>query len=159
MTILSNGHQWRYSEFTDNTNYSFDKNQILKSLSSKEIDEAYNSISKWKGYAPTPLVSLSKLSKELKLKNIFYKDEHRRFDLKSFKALVGANDVERISKGNSFITLASYKTKEDYWMFKQWTVLGTTILREDEWIEVLNHTNYTGDYYFTNAETLSLKKK
>ena len=68
-------------------------------------------------------------------------------------------EIQRISKGNSFITLASYKTKEDYWMFKQWTVLGTTILREDEWIEVLNHTNYTGDYYFTNAETLSLKKK
>ena len=25
MTILSNGHQWKYSEFTDNANYSFDK--------------------------------------------------------------------------------------------------------------------------------------
>ena len=44
MTILSNGHQWKYSEFTDNKNYSFDKKQILYSLSEKEIDDAYSSI-------------------------------------------------------------------------------------------------------------------
>ena len=107
MTILSNGHQWKYSEFTDNANYSFDKNQIFKSLSSKDIDDAYNSISKWKGYAPTPLISLNKLSKELNLKNIFYKDEHKRFNLKSFKALGGAYAVEKVSKGNKDIIVAT----------------------------------------------------
>ena len=107
MTILSNGHQWKYSEFTENANYSFDKNQIFKSLSSKEIDDAYNSISKWKGYAPTPLIFLNKLSKELNLKNIFYKDEHMRFNLKSFKALGGAYAVERVSEGNKDIIVAT----------------------------------------------------
>ena len=107
MTILSNGHQWKYSEFTDNANYSFDKNKIFKSLSSKDIDDAYNSISKWKGYAPTPLISLNKLSKELNLKNIFYKDEHKRFNLKSFKALGGAYAVEKVSKGNKDIIVAT----------------------------------------------------
>ena len=25
MTILSNGHQWKFSEFLDNNNYSFNK--------------------------------------------------------------------------------------------------------------------------------------
>ena len=39
MTILSNGHQWKYSEFLENKNYSFDKKQILNSLSEKEIDD------------------------------------------------------------------------------------------------------------------------
>ena len=58
MTILSNGHQWKYSEFLDNKNYSFDKNQILNSLSVQEIDDAYSSISKWEGYAPTPFCLL-----------------------------------------------------------------------------------------------------
>ena len=71
MTILSNGHQWKYSEFTENKNYSFDKDQILKSISKNDIDDAYNSISKWEGYAPTPLLSLNKLSKELNLKKNF----------------------------------------------------------------------------------------
>ena len=107
MTILSNGHQWKYSEFLDNKNYSFDKKQILNSLSKQEIDDAYSSISKWEGYAPTPLVSLNKLSKELNLKNIYYKDESKRFDLKSFKALGGAYAVEKVTKGNKDIVVAT----------------------------------------------------
>jgi diaminopropionate ammonia-lyase len=107
MAILSNGHQWKYSEFLDNKDYSFDKDQILRSISKDDIDDAYNSISKWEGYAPTPLISLNKLSKELSLKNIFYKDEDKRFDLKSFKALGGAYAVEKVTKGNKDIVVAT----------------------------------------------------
>ena len=107
MAILSNGHQWKYSEFLDNKDYSFDKDQILRSISKDDIDDAYNSISKWEGYAPTPLISLNKLSKELNLKNIFYKDEDKRFDLKSFKALGGAYAVEKVTKGNKDIVVAT----------------------------------------------------
>ena len=107
MVILSNGHQWKYSEFLDNKDYSFDKDQILKSISKDEIDDAYNSISKWEGYAPTPLISLNKLSNELSLKNIFYKDEDKRFDLKSFKALGGAYAVEKVTKGDKDIVVAT----------------------------------------------------
>ena len=68
-------------------------------------------------------------------------------------------EIQRISKGKSFVTLASYETIQDYWLFRQWTLLGTTILLKNDWIEVLNHVNYTGDYYFTNAKSLSLKRK
>ena len=107
MTILSNGHQWKYSEFIDNKNFSFDKKKILLSLSEKEIDEAYLSISNWKGYAPTPLIELNKLSKELNLNKIYYKDENKRFDLKSFKALGGAYAVEKVTKGNKDIIVAT----------------------------------------------------
>ena len=107
MTILSNGHQWKYSEFIDNKDYSFDKNKILKSISKNDIDDAYDIISKWEGYSPTPLLSLNKLSNELNLKNIFYKDENKRFDLKSFKALGGAYAVEKVTKGNKDIVVAT----------------------------------------------------
>jgi diaminopropionate ammonia-lyase len=107
MTILSNGHQWKYSEFIDNKDYLFDKDKILKSISKDEIDDAYNIISKWEGYSPTPLLSLNKLSNELNLKNIFYKDENKRFDLKSFKALGGAYAVEKVTKGNKDIVVAT----------------------------------------------------
>ena len=107
MTILSNGHQWKYSEFIDNKDYSFDKNKILKSISKNDIDDAYDTISKWEGYSPTPLLSLNKLSNELNLKNIFYKDENKRFDLKSFKALGGAYAVEKVTKGNKDIVVAT----------------------------------------------------
>ena len=107
MTILSNGHQWKYTEFIDNKNYSFNKKEILNSLTSEEIDDAYKSISEWKGYSPTPLLSLNKLSKELNLNKIFYKDENKRFDLKSFKALGGAYAVEKVTKGNKDIVVAT----------------------------------------------------
>jgi diaminopropionate ammonia-lyase len=107
MTILTNGHQWKFSEFSDNKNYTFNKQQILNSLNEKEIDDAYSSISKWERYTPTPLISLNKLSKELNLNKIFYKDESKRFDLKSFKALGGAYAVEKVTKGNKDIVVAT----------------------------------------------------
>ena len=107
MTILSNGHLWKYSEFVENKNFSFQKDKILSFLSEKDIDDAYFSISNWKGYFPTPLIELNKLSKELGLNKIFYKDEGKRFDLKSFKALGGAYAVEKVSKGNKDITVAT----------------------------------------------------
>ncbi|MDA9678208.1 diaminopropionate ammonia-lyase [Candidatus Pelagibacter sp.] len=107
MTILTNGHQWKFSEFLENKNYSFNNQKILNSLSEKEIDDAYSSISKWEGYSPTPLLSLNKLCKELNLNKIYYKDESKRFDLKSFKALGGAYAVEKITKGNKDIIVAT----------------------------------------------------
>jgi diaminopropionate ammonia-lyase len=107
MTILSNGHLWKHSEFIENKNFSFNKNKILNSLSTKDIDEAYSSISDWEGYSPTPLIELDKLSKELNLNKIFYKDESKRFDLKSFKALGGAYAVEKVTKGNNDIVVAT----------------------------------------------------
>ena len=107
MTILSNGHLWKHSEFIENKNFSFNKNKILSSLSKKDIDDAYLSISSWEGYSPTPLIELNKLSKELNLNKIFYKDESKRFDLKSFKALGGAYAVEKVSNGNKDIVVAT----------------------------------------------------
>ena len=107
MTILSNGHLWKYSEFIENDKFFFNKDEIFKSLSKKNIDEAYLSISDWASYSPTPLIELNKLSKELNLNKIFYKDESKRFDLKSFKALGGAYAVEKVSKGNKNIVVAT----------------------------------------------------
>ena len=107
MSILSNGHLWKLTEFLENQKFSFNKNQILNSLSKEDIDDAYTKISNWKGYSPTPLVELNKLSKELNLNKIYYKDESKRFDLKSFKALGGAYAVEKITKGNKDIVVAT----------------------------------------------------
>ena len=105
-SIIQKNH-WPISSFLENKKFSFSKNQILNSLSKVDIDEAYSSISNWKNYSPTPLIELNKLSKELDLNKIFYKDESKRFDLKSFKALGGAYAVEKITKGNKDIVVAT----------------------------------------------------
>ena len=107
MSVISNGHVWKFSSFLQNKDYCFDKKDILTSLSKKEIDEAFVSISSWEDYSPTPLLELNKLSKDLNLNKIFYKDESKRFNLKSFKALGGAYAVEKISKGNKDIVVAT----------------------------------------------------
>ena len=105
MTIILNGHIWKYSEFLENKRFSFNKKKILNLLSKKDIEVAYSIISSWKDYFPTPLIELHKLSKELNINKIFYKDESKRFDLKSFKALGGAYAVEKISKGKNIATI------------------------------------------------------
>ncbi len=107
MKELAKISSWRYSKFLSNKRYNFSRKLVLKHLSKQFIDKAYNKISKWKGYSPTPLIKLDKLNKNLKLKNIFYKDESKRFHLKSFKALGGAYAVEDISKGKKNIVISS----------------------------------------------------
>ena len=100
MSSKSEVSQWKYANFLINKNNNFNKKEILKILSSEDIDEAYKTISSWNNYSPTPLISLNKLNEKLKLNKIFYKDESKRFHLKSFKALGGAYAVEKIIKGN-----------------------------------------------------------
>ena len=107
MLMNSKVNEWKYSYFLENKNYKFSKNEILKVLTRDDIDEAYNTISKWKNYNPTPLLLLNKLSKQLNLNKIFYKDESKRFNLKSFKALGGAYAVEKVTKENKNIVIST----------------------------------------------------
>ena len=69
--------------------------------------DAHKVICKWKGYKKTPLVNLKILSRKLRTNNIFYKDESKRFNLKSFKALGGAYAVEKIAKNKKRITVST----------------------------------------------------
>lgn len=97
----------KFTKFTNNENFEFDRSKILKILNSDLLEDAYKTISKWQKYHPTPLENLNKLSNELKLKNIFYKDESKRFGLKSFKALGGAYAVEKITKGKKDVVVST----------------------------------------------------
>ncbi len=97
----------KFTKFINNENFEFDRAKILKILNSDLLEDAYKTISKWQKYQPTPLESLNKLCKELGLKNVFYKDESKRFGLKSFKALGGAYAVEKITKGRKDITVST----------------------------------------------------
>ena len=98
---------WKYSRFFTNLKSNFSKDNILNVLPKNDIDEAYSIISRWDNYSPTPLISLNKLSKKLGLNKIFYKDESKRFHLKSFKALGGAYAVEKVTKGNKKVVVST----------------------------------------------------
>jgi len=107
MSAESEVSNWKYSNFLKNEKNNFSKNDILSVLPKHAIDEAYKIISRWDNYSPTPLISLNKLSEKLKLNKIFYKDESKRFHLKSFKALGGAYAVERVTKGNKEVVIST----------------------------------------------------
>ena len=99
MSFESEISNWKYSRILKNDYKNFNKDNIFNYLSKNEIDEAFIKISSWNNYSPTPLLSLNQLSNKLNLKNIFYKDESKRFHLKSFKALGRAYAVEKVTKG------------------------------------------------------------
>ena len=104
MKIIKKQDTWSISSFVENKKYNFNKKKILTYLPEIFIDEAVKSITGWNDYRPTPLIKLNKLSKKLKLKEIYYKDESKRFHLKSFKALGGAFAVNKIANGKKNIT-------------------------------------------------------
>ena len=97
----------KFTKFINNENFKFDRLEILKIVNSDLLEDAFKTISKWQNYQPTPLENLNKLSEELNLKNIFYKDESKRFGLNSFKALGGAYAVEKMTKGKKDITVST----------------------------------------------------
>lgn len=67
-------------------------------------------------------------------------------------------EIERVAK-RSFITLGAYESEEDLKLLKYWSLLGTTVLHKDEWIEVLNYAGFNGDYKFVTAKSLNLVEK
>lgn len=78
------------------------------------------------------------------------------YNLNLADAIKCLREIQRVSKGKSFITLASYTTERSYRLFRNWTLTGATTLREEDWIAVLEHVGYTGDYKLTTAESLNL---
>jgi len=65
-------------------------------------------------------------------------------------------EIERVGRGNSYVTLGAYNNDEERRIFEKWTLVGTTILHVDEWRELFDIVGYTGDYYFTTPASLNL---
>ena len=65
-------------------------------------------------------------------------------------------EIQRVSRGRSYVTLGAYYTFEDRDLFQEWTLLGTTVLHVDDWREIFREIGFTGDYYFTTAASLHL---
>lgn len=62
----------------------------------RACEAAFEEVSSWPGYKPTPLIALSGMAQEHRLAEVWYKDEAHRFGLKSFKAIGGAYALLRI---------------------------------------------------------------
>lgn len=65
-------------------------------------------------------------------------------------------EIQRVSKGRSYITLGAYRNSVEREIFNNWTLIGTTVLHVDEWYEVMDYAGYTGDVFFTTPLILGL---
>ena len=67
-------------------------------------------------------------------------------------------ELNRLSsnKKNIYITLGSYSNLSSFNKMRHWSLLGTTILKENEWEYLLKKLKYKGYYEFVNSKTLNL---
>ena len=57
-------------------------------------------------------------------------------------------EIERVSKGKSFITVDAYRNEEEKNRMFAWNLTAKTIMSVEEWKEFFDKNGYTGDYYW-----------
>ncbi len=57
-------------------------------------------------------------------------------------------EIERVSRGHSFITVDAYRTDEEFERMQAWNLTAKTIMHVDEWKAFFDEVGYTGDYFW-----------
>ena len=57
-------------------------------------------------------------------------------------------EIERVSKGKSYITVDAYHTEDERERMFAWNLTAQTIMHVDEWKAFFAEIGYTGDYYW-----------
>ena len=57
-------------------------------------------------------------------------------------------EIERVSRGKSFITIDAYNTEEEKKRMYAWNLTAKTIMSVDEWVSFFSEVGYSGDYYW-----------
>ena len=65
---------------------------------------------------------------------------------KDFK--VAINEIERVSKGSSFITVDAYNTEDERIAMEAWNLTARTVMHINEWKDFFKEIGYTGDFYW-----------
>jgi len=61
---------------------------------------------------------------------------------------ISLNEIERVSKGNSFITVDAYRSEDEKKRMMAWNLTAKTIMSVEEWIIFFKKVGYNGDYYW-----------
>lgn len=57
-------------------------------------------------------------------------------------------EVQRVSRGNAFITLDSWRNEYEHQRLLKWVLTGYVFKSTDEWKQLFEEVGYTGDYYW-----------
>ena len=66
-------------------------------------------------------------------------------------------EIQRVSSGSAFVTVGAYRNESQKEVFESWTLLGTTVLSCEEWMEVFDYCGYEGFWFFTTPDVLGFK--
>ena len=58
------------------------------------------------------------------------------------------SEIQRVSKGESYIVVDSYRNEKERIRMEQWQIAGHMVLSENEWKRIFLDVGYTGDYYW-----------
>lgn len=57
-------------------------------------------------------------------------------------------EIERVTKGNSFITVDAYRNDEEKTRMEAWNLTALTMMSVDEWKDFFLEVGYSGDFYW-----------
>ena len=57
-------------------------------------------------------------------------------------------EVERVSRGHSFVTLDAYRNETEKQLMESWNLTARTMMHVDEWVRFFKEVGYSGDYYW-----------
>jgi len=69
-------------------------------------------------------------------------------NLELAECAIALQEIERVSKGSSFITVDAYRNEEEKKKMYDWNLTAKTIMSVPEWIDFFHEVGYTGDYYW-----------
>lgn len=69
-------------------------------------------------------------------------------NLERTECIQALREIERVSRGHSFITVDAYHDEAERERMHAWNLTAKTVLHVDEWRELFREAGYTGDYYW-----------
>ena len=61
-------------------------------------------------------------------------------------------EITRVTKKHSFLTVDAWRTDDERQKFLDWNLTALTYMHADEWKNIFDEVDYTGDYYWFIAE-------
>jgi len=69
-------------------------------------------------------------------------------NLEKAELAVALREIERVSRGKSFITVDAWRTDEEKERMGWWNLTAKTMMHVDDWVSFFAEVGYTGDYFW-----------
>lgn len=68
------------------------------------------------------------------------------------RLILSLNEIERVSRGNSYITVDAWRNEEERINLMKWVLTAESFMHVEDWKKLFSEVGYTGDYWWFIAE-------